>query len=296
AEAFDRNTATDLAEQSVATQTAKVGESTADTQEETTEFSNDWETPEEYDYPPFWLKNANLGALEEKDLSDVMFRDKFTFGTKLKDILASYNYYWCNTFVGRHIETNTLDEVMNYSDELIRPGQSWTIRLQEEESSDYDIQIDVYNLTDSPLSLGECIENNQFVLYEVDNYDHTGYEILNVECEQDESQGLSILMDILGKPTVVYARSNSIEYTDREVQDEEFADTVQKGGGQLSYDLFYDRGDYMLNVNVCEMNFVNTHGVWCSVMYFTRGVYEYDKTQDNTILEFYDTIPEYDFE
>ena len=293
-EASDSKTATDMVEHNVGTEIANVEESTADTQEETTEFSGDWETPEEYGYPPFWLKYANLGALEEKDLSDVMFYDKFTFGTKLKDMFASYNYYWFNTFLGKHIETSSLDEVMNYSDELIEPGKYWTIYLQEDkEDSNHDIIIDVYNLTDSPLTLGECIENNQFVLYEMNGYEYRGYDILNVEYEKDEIRtGLPLVMDILGKPTAVYASDNSTSYTDREGQDEEFADTVQKGGGRLMYDLFYDKGEYMLNIIVSEMYISNTYRGSYTVTYFTKGVYE----RGASMVGLEDTYPEYDFE
>ena len=289
-EASDSKTATDMVEHSVDTEMADTEDPATDTQEEITEFSGDWKEKEEYGYSPFWLKYANLGALEEKDLSDVMFYDKFTFGTNLKDMFASYNYYYFNTFLGEHIETSSLDEVMNYSDELISSGSYWSIWLQEEEEdSDHDINIYVYNLTDSPLTLGECIENNQFV-YE-SSFDHTGYEILNVEYEKDEIRtGLSLVMDILGKPTKVYVQGNSIP-TERKEQDEEFADTVQRGGGQLIYDLFYDKGDYMLDICVIETNSAMYKGS-CKVMYFTKGVYEYDKT----ILGLYDKFPEYEFE
>ena len=288
-EASDSKTATDMVEHSVDTEMADTEDPATDTQEETTGFSGDWKEKEEFGYSPFWLKYANLGALEEKDLSDVMFYDKFTFGTELKDMFASYNYYWFNTFLGEHIE-NSLDYVMNYSDELISPGSYWSIWLQEEEEdSEHDINIYVYNLTDSPLTLGECIENNQFV-YE-SSFDHTGYEILNVEYEKDEIRtGLSLVMDILGKPTKVYVQGNSIP-TERKEQDEEFADTVQRGGGQLIYDLFYDKGDYMLDICVIETNSAMYKGS-CKVMYFTKGVYEYDKT----ILGLYDKFPEYEFE
>ncbi|MDE6024612.1 MAG: sigma-70 family RNA polymerase sigma factor [Lachnospiraceae bacterium] len=291
-EASDSKTATDMLEHSVDTEIADTEEPTADTKEETTEFSGDWDTTEEYGYSPFWLKYANLGALEEKDLSDVMFYDKFTFGTELKDMFASYNYYWFNTFLGEHIETNSLNDVMNYSDELISPGKYWTIWLYEEKDNyDHYIKIDVYNLTDSPLTLGECIENNQFV-YESD-LEHEGYEVLNVEYKKNEIRtGLPLVMDLLGKPTKVYAERNFTNFSDREGQDEEFADTVQKGGGQIYYNLLYDKGEYMLDINVSEANTGNAYIGMCSVMYFTKGVYEYDKT----ILGLYDQYPEYDFE
>ncbi len=297
-ETSDSKTATDMVEHNVGNEMADTEEPTADTQEERTEFSGNWDTTEEYGYPPFWLKYANLGALEEKDLSDVMLDDKFTFGTNLKDMFASYNYYVFNTFLGKRIETNSLDDVMNYSDELIEPGDCWNIFLYEEEgSSAYDIEIEVYNLTDSPLTLGECIENNQFVLYQMNGYEYRGYDILNVKYEKDEIRtGLPLVMDILGKPTAVYAHSNSASYTDREGQDEEFADTVQKGGGTINYDLLYDKGDYMLDVTVLEMYISNTYYGSYTMKYFTRGAYEDSKTRNYSTLGFENTYPEYDFE
>ncbi len=290
-EASDSKTATDMVEHSVGNELVDTEEPTADTQEETTEFSGDWDTNEEYGYSPFWLKYANLGALEEKDLSDVMFYDKFTFGTNLKDMMASFNYFSCHTFLGDAIETYSFDELLNYTDEMVSPGHSCSIWVYEEkDAKDKYMHIDVYNLTDSPLTLAECIENNQFV-YESD-FDYEGYEILNVEYKKKELRtGLSLVMDILGKPTKVYAQRN-ISPTDREEQDEKFADTVQKGGGQLTYDLFYDKGDYMLDICVIESNPTNWYNGACKVMYFTKGVYEYDKT----ILGLYDQYPEYEFE
>lgn len=63
----------------------------SDEQGQVLEFSGDWDAVEEAGYPPFWLKYANLGALEEKDLSDLMFYDKFAFGASLEEMLSSYN-------------------------------------------------------------------------------------------------------------------------------------------------------------------------------------------------------------
>lgn len=82
-----------------------------DTQGQVVEFSGDWDMVEESGYCPFWLKYANLGALGEKDLGDIMIFDKFTVGASLEEMISSYNYFRFSA--GSNIpDCNSLEEFM----------------------------------------------------------------------------------------------------------------------------------------------------------------------------------------
>lgn len=291
----------DVVEQSSGTQIADMEEDTektdAGTAEQAAEFSGNWDEPEEYGYPPFWLKYANLGALEQKDLTNVMFYDKFTLGTNLKDILASYQYYEVYDAYGAPtIKTDSLDDLFSYSQEMVAPGYYCSIwAFEEKDNYEKNIDISVYNVTDKECTLGECIENNQF-FYE----GAEGYECLNIEYDETQlREQMPLVMDLLGKPTVVYARDNSTSYSDREGQEEDFDDTVYRGGGIISYTLFYDMGDYIVTISISEMVISSTYYTsTCGLYYLPKSYYEYVKEHGNLELHpgISDEYPVYEFE
>lgn len=112
---------------------------------------------------------------------------------------------------------------------------------------------------------------------------------------KDNREALTELVEILGKPSVVANCGNSaLSYVDRE-EDEEFAETVSLGGGQITYYLVYERGDYILELRVIETNINNYYTSDCRFMYLTREVYEYcqEKYPDTTEVIIHDV---YDFE
>ena len=280
-ETVDSGVTAEMEEQLVDTKITDTEEET-DTMQAVAEFSGNWEDEEEYGYPPFWLKYADLGSYEEKDFGSLMFWDKFAFGASLEDMMKSYNYYSCNTFLGHSIDTDSFDELVSYTDELVSPKHYWSIWLYEaEDVHDKCMHIYVYNMTGEELTLKECIENNQFVDQTIGG---VGYGAFMEYDEDNLREDLTQLMELLGKPTKVYARINATGYTDREGE-EEFADTVQMGGGSISYGLFYDRGDYVLELIVMEMR-MGSYSGHVQIRYGTKEAYDYSENTDYPLYEF----------
>lgn len=273
----------------------------SDEQGQVLEFSGDWDAVEEAGYPPFWLKYANLGALEEKDLSDLMFYDKFAFGASLEEMLSSYNYFSFDTGYER-LSCNSWEEFMECA--AINTIRAKGVRniwcYTSEDNYDDCMTIPIYNLTDSEITIWECIENGQFFVGYDTYSSENPFKLFGVPYERgslaDNREALAELVEILGKPTAVANCTNSnLSAVDRE-EGEEFSETVSLGGGGITYYLIYDKGDYILEIRVIEQC-INSNSVTTVeplVMYLTRDVYEYNQ-------ERYPDSPEiirdvYDFE
>lgn len=184
------------------------------------EFSGDWEAVEEYGYPPFWLKYADFESMEEKDVSDVMLCDKFLIGSKLTDILAAYSsfefFYYDNEDIT--FDTNHLEDILDNSDIMIGEDDYFTITAypDEERELGYEIEIDVHNLTDSEVSIGECIQNNQFQIYFEGDETSRINEVFGVDFEDEEFRtGIGEIMELIGRPSRVYSNVYSNKGTDR---------------------------------------------------------------------------------
>ncbi|MCM1082345.1 MAG: sigma-70 family RNA polymerase sigma factor [Clostridium sp.] len=279
-EAVDSGVTTEMEEQLVDTKITDTEEET-DTTQAVAEFSGNWEEEEEYGYPPFWLKYADLGSYEEKDFGSLMFWDKFAFGASLEDMIMSYHYFSCKPPLEDRIETYSFDDILNYTDKKVSSGESWSVWVYEDKDV-YNkcMMIDVYNMTDESLTLKECIENNQFVYV-----DNVGYSPFTEYNENKIREELPHVMEILGKPSKVYAIMNTTAFTDREGQQEEFADTVQMGGGTIVYSLFYDRGDYVLDLTVTEAC-SSMYGGSVTIRYGTKEAYDYSENTDYPLYEF----------
>lgn len=282
-----------------------------DTQGQSVGFTGDWNIVEEGGFPPFWFKYANLGALEEKDFSDLMFYDKFAFGASLEEMISSYNdfsifdYYSPNDsgFPSNVSGLNSLEEFKEWATtNMIRAGQHynslelWCYTAEDDYSDKMKVQI--YNLTDSEVTVWECIQNGQFFWGNCGYADENGFRELGVPYNGGDSvdnrEALTELVEILGKPSMVANCGNGfLSWVDRD-EDEEFDETVSLGGGQIGYTLVYDRGDYILQIRVSELATIAGRylATSCHMNYLTRDVYEYrqEKYPDSTeiIQEVYD--------
>ncbi|MDE6686500.1 MAG: hypothetical protein K2K17_04210, partial [Lachnospiraceae bacterium] len=160
----------------------------------------------------------------------------------------------------------------------------------EKESGIGDMIISIYNLTDSEVTVWECIENNQFV-YESPYT--IGWEIFGIPVPYvqytDNKEGLTELVELLGRPTMVLASSNDISETGREGE-EEFAETVFRGGGSIRYHLMYERGEYILDIGVVENCHDGVYEILCRLSYYTSGYFEYlsGETLESVEMEHYD--------
>lgn len=253
------------------------------------QFSGDWDAVEESGYPPFFLKYG-LQGLEEKDLSGVMFYDTFAFGTSLEEMVSSYHYY----VIRNEYEYNggyTPEEFMELAATAqLSAGGMFTLDCYIEEGNyDTNMRFDIYNTTGSGATFWECIENGQFY-YESD-YGEL-FQVLGLDDLADNREALAELMGILGKPSVVSdCRNGFLSHVDRD-EEEEFAETVSLGGGQISYDLVYNRGDYILQISVIEICF-GSNKVSSKLQYFTRDMYEEEDFYRFSEIEIKDV---YDFE
>lgn len=259
-------------------------ESEDDSQGQTAGSYVDWDAVEEYGYPPFWLKYANLGALEQKDFSGLMFYDKFAFGASLEDMISSFNYFRLFKNNNQIARLNSLGELMEFAasnTSIIGAKNYIEIHCYTEEGNNDDsMTFQVYNLTDSDATIYECIENNQFIFTSaaVDGYDVFGVAYDGRDYA-DNRAGLSELMEVLGQPVMVTYDSdlgNKIAITGRE-SGETFAETVSKGGGEIFYHLVYLKGDYILGINITEKITSDVRTTRCSVSYLTQGLYQFGK-------------------
>ena len=263
-----------------------------DAQGQTSEFSGDWDMVEESGCPPFWFKYANLGALEEKDLSDVMMYDKFAFGASLEEMISSYNFFYIYEYFSPNDDgfktyapaLNSLEEFKEWANtNTIGAGSHKSLEIwcytEEDDYSD-QMKVSIYNLAGSEVTIWECIQNDQFCVGNCGYADENGFRELGVPYNDGDSvdnrKALTELMEVLGKPSVVADCSNgALSYVDRE-EDEEFAETVSLGGGRIEYNLVYDRGDYILEIKVSELAFSGRYvSTICHMYYLTRDVYEY---------------------
>lgn len=268
-------------------------ESGEDAQGQTVEFSGDWNIVEEGGYPPFWFKYANLGALEEKDFGDLMFYDKFAFGASLEEMISSYNYFYIYEYFSPNDSgfktdvpaLNSLEEFKEWATtNTIGAGHRNSLDIwcyTEKDHYSDQMKVQIYNLTDSEVTIWECIQNDQFFVGNCGYADENGFKEFGVPYNagdsEDNREALTELIELLGKPSVVANCSNGfLSWVDRE-EGEEFDETVSLGGGQISYDLIYDRGDYILEIQVSELATIAGRylATFCHMNYLTRDVYEY---------------------
>ncbi|MDE6744631.1 MAG: hypothetical protein K2J95_12185 [Lachnospiraceae bacterium] len=266
-------------------------ESESNAQGQASGSSVDWDAVEEYGYPPFWLKYANLGALEEKDLSNLMFYDKFAFGISLEEAISAYDYFVAFESDPPFSNYDSLEEFKEWATAETMDGRDTAFNCHvEKESGIGDMIISIYNLTDSEVTVWECIENNQFV-YESPYT--IGWEIFGIPVPYvqytDNKEGLTELVELLGRPTMVLASSNDISETGREGE-EEFAETVFRGGGSIRYHLMYERGEYILDIGVVENCHDGVYEILCRLSYYTSGYFEYlsGETLESVEMEHYD--------
>ncbi|MDE6744630.1 MAG: sigma-70 family RNA polymerase sigma factor [Lachnospiraceae bacterium] len=281
-----------------------------DTQGQVVEFSGDWDMIEESGYPPFWFKYANLGMLEEMDFSNLMFYDKFAFGTSLEEMISSYNNFsiheYCSPndsgFITYVPALNSLEEFKEWANtNTIGAGYYNSLDIwcyTEEDNYSDQMKVQIYNLTDSEVTIWECIENGQFK-YDANAAHGDAFAVFGVPYNSgnlaDNREALTELMEILGKPSMVAnCRNSQLSYVDRE-EDEEFSETVSLGGGTISYRLVYDRGDYILQIPVVEIAVGGSYSsTTCIVTYLTKDVYEYIQEKYPDSLEIIQDV--YDFE
>lgn len=266
-----------------------------DTEEENS-FSGDYTQPEKWGYTPYWLKYG-LDGSEKKDLSTLTIFDCVTDGLSLNDVLHSpeFTYYEFRDY-GAKTESDNVDDIINSGDSAaINSGNYVEIRMYKEKEGDY-IVVTVYNLSDESKTLAQCIEGNQF--YVGDNNqvrnDTSVRMAFGIEIEQEKYwEALVSLCDLLGKPDQVYYTMNASGWTDREDEDETFAETVEMGGGYIIYDMMYQLEHGKLFVGITENNYVGECDI--QVCYCTDALYEYLRDETNSgALIYEDKV--YDFE
>ena len=115
-----------------------------------------------------------------------------------------------------------------------------------------------------------------------------------IEIEQEKYwEALDSLCDLLGKPDQVYYTINASSWTDREDEDETFAETVEMGGGYIIYDMMYQLEHGKLLIGITENNYVGECDI--DVCYCTDALYEYLRDETNSgALIYEDKV--YDFE
>lgn len=266
-----------------------------DTEEENS-FSGDYTQPEKWGYTPYWLKYG-LDGSEKKDLSTLTIFDCVTDGLSLNDVLHSpeFTYYEFRDY-GAKTESDNVDDIINSGDSAtINSGNYVEIRMYKEKEGDY-IVVTVYNLSDESKTLAQCIEGNQF--YVGDNHqvrnDTSVRMAFGIEIEQEKYwEALDSLCDLLGKPDQVYYTINASSWTDREDEDETFAETVEMGGGYIIYDMMYQLEHGKLLIGITENNYVGECDI--DVCYCTDALYEYLRDETNSgALIYEDKV--YDFE
>lgn len=253
-----------------------------DTEEENS-FSGDYTQPEKWGYTPYWLKYG-LDGSEKKDLSTLTIFDCVTDGLSLNDVLHSpeFTYYEFRDY-GAKTESDNVDDIINSGDSAtINSGNYVEIRMYKEKEGDY-IVVTVYNLSDESKTLAQCIEGNQF--YVGDNNqvrDDTSVRMaFGIEIEQEKYwEALVSLCDLLGKPDQVYYTMNASGWTDRDDEDETFAETVEMGGGYIIYDMMYQLEHGKLFVGITENNYVGECDI--QVCYCTDALYEYLRDETNS--------------
>lgn len=217
-------------------------------------FSGDWSKPEEAGYPPFWLKYGPK-ALEKKDLSNLELFGCFTDGMSLKDILYNpkFTYYEVKIGYASRVETEDLQGTLAADTETYGHGSVGEIYLYEEQGGNY-IYVEFYNLSEEQLSLTDIIERNEFGVGEIGQIKECnfGRTALGMSYDVFDSSKYVELGELLGKPDKIYQGYQGLLLTQREGSEESFEETVQLGGGTISYDMLYQMQNGKLFVSVIE--------------------------------------------
>ncbi len=262
-------------------------EETVDSEEIVSEeeaFCGDWEVVEEWGKTPFWLKYGLQGQ-EVKDLSQTTLFGCMTPGATVEEILSSgeYNYFRVYPSWQDKVETTDVNEILNLQTEYpINPGDSVKISMFRTEEEVYFIDMIVYNLTDSELSVSEVLANNQYYIEEC----HDGYYIdefnaerpdliFNLEGSFDRTY-LIQMTDILGRPDIVYTgiTADSLE---------EFQEKIKTGEGIPCYSMVYEEDAGKLIVEPMESNLTKTYELTqVNVVYVTNDLYIYLRDETNS--------------
>lgn len=233
------------------------------------EPSVDWYAVEDYGCLPFYLKYADLGSLEENDFSSLMINDTFAYGASLEEILPLYHYQFILD-TGEEYDFTT-GQTGYADDHTLGAYETVTIDCYTEEGNyDDDIRVEIFNLSDSEVTLRECIENDWFICEAGNCMLGTRFEL-----EDDKREELAKLVGILGKPTMVTYSDNSWKDLREDVDEETFAETVSKGGGWIYYNLVYIKGDHILSLRISESNTPEGVITWVEPLYLTQDFYDH---------------------
>lgn len=263
-------------------------------EEEVAEFSGDYTQEEKWGYTPFFLKYGFRNA-EKKDLSDVVVFDCAQQGKTLEEVLRSEGFV-SYELDGQNaeLETTNIDDIINYDSTWTMSGHSRAEINMYREDGTY-VEVAVYNITTEPMTMAECIAASQF--YVGDNSDisdeYSGRNAFDLGDEYSIAY-LEQLVEMLGKLDSLHQQTNIIMNTDRKDEEESFAETVQKGGGILSYDLIYQMEGSKLFVSISEYNMYGDYSVeYISVCYCTDDLYVYlrDETNSGALVQEEDVYP-----
>ena len=247
-------------------------------------FCGDWEVVEEWGKTPFWLKYGLQGQ-EVKDLSETTLFGCMTPGATVEEILSSgeYNYFYVSPSWQDRVETSDVNEILNLQTEYpINPGDSVKISMYRSQEEVYFIDMVVYNLTDSELSVSEVLANNQYYIEEY----HEGYYIdefnaerpdlvFNLEGPFDRNY-LIQMTDILGRPDIIYTgiTADSLE---------EFQEKIKTGEGIPCYSMVYEEDAGKLIVEPMESNLTNNYELTqVNIVYVTNDLYTYLRDETNS--------------
>lgn len=248
------------------------------------EPSVDWYAAEENGCLPFYLKYADLGSLEENDFSSLMINDTFAYGASLEEMLSSYHYILikgeeCDLTAG---QTGYADEHTLGAYEMV-DLDCYT----EEGNYGDDVTIAICNLSDSEVTLRECIENDWFICNATD-------AILGTSLNFDKREELAKLAEILGKPTMVTYNYSSWKDLREDVDDETFEETVSIGGGYINYNIVYIKGDHILSLHIAESNTLTGVDTWVDALYLPQDVYD-SLLENDSVINFASYIYEAEY-
>lgn len=251
-------------------------------------FCGDWEVVEEWGKTPFWLKYGLQGQ-EVKDLSQTTLFGCMTPGATVEEILTSGEYTYFRVYPSWQdkIETSDVNEILNLQTEYpIKPGDSVKISMHRTQEDVYFIDMTVYNITDTELSVSEVLANNQYYIEEY----HEGYYIdefnaerpdlvFNLKCPFDRTY-LIQMTDIIGKPDIIYTGE-----IDGSLED--FQEQIKTGEGIPYYTMVYEEPAGKLIVEPMESNLVSSYNLTqVTVIYVTNDLYTYlrDETENGDLI------------
>ncbi len=262
------------------------------TEAPTSDFSGDWEAEEEHGYSPFWIKYANLASYGTMDIDSISLAGgMYNPSSTVTDILSKgwkvYNLY---TATGSPVSTfNSYDELINYTGEIakgsnmIEPGVGGytyaSIRItayENEDGTGHGVDLTIYNMTDSEVTLMQCIENN--------SYEMNGYMFDYLMLSEYKDKGtfrdwMSEVMPTFGTPDYACCLLNMNMNTDREGADETFEETIEYGGGSLVYNFYYYRDGYVFCIECSEQNYLGRYEGYATVKKWSQDVFDkYIKT------------------